>query len=157
MGLYPNGFRTILVNGYKNTHVSPSAYFFKKMSTATELKKGSYFIHNNEPVRVNRKEIVVYGTHSHSKLKLFIQGLMEKGERNINLHHTDKVEIVDVIKKVGQVISKTDDKVQIMDNVSYETLDGAAPEELHNELNEGDAVTFVDFNGNVKIIEKRES
>ena len=29
------------------------------MSTATELKKGSYFIHNNEPVRVNRKEIVV--------------------------------------------------------------------------------------------------
>ena len=127
------------------------------MSTATELKKGSYFIHNNEPVRVNRKEIVVYGTHSHSKLKLFIQGLNAKSESAINLHHTDKVEIVDIIKKVGQVISKTDDKVQIMDNVSYETLDGAAPEELHNELNEGDVVTFVDFNGNVKIIEKRES
>jgi len=127
------------------------------MSTATELKKGSYFIHNNEPVRVNRKEVVVYGTHSHSKLKIFIQGLSEKGERSINLHHTDKVEIIEIIKKVGQVISKTDDKVQIMDNVSYETLDGTASQELHNELNEGDLVTFIDFNDNIKIIEKRES
>ena len=125
------------------------------MSSASELKKGSYFIHNGKPVRVNRKEVVVYGTHSHSKLKLFIQGLTEKGEKSINMHHTDKVEIIDIIRKVGQVISKTDDKVQIMDNVSYETLDGAASQELHNELNEGDLVTFVEFKGNVQVIEKR--
>jgi len=90
------------------------------MSTASELKKGSYFIHNNEPVRVNRKEVVVYGTHSHSKLKLFIQGLNDKGERSINMHHTDRVDIVEIIKKVGQVISKSDERVQIMDNVSYD-------------------------------------
>ena len=125
------------------------------MGSASELKKGSYFIHSNKPVRVNRKEIVVYGTHSHSKLKLFIQGLTDKSEKTINLHHTDKVEIIEIIRKVGQVISKTDDKVQLMDNVSYETLDGSAPVELHSELNEGDLVTFVDFKGNVKIIEKR--
>tara|TARA_Y100000294_G_scaffold146542_1_gene142140 strand:- start:4517 stop:4894 length:378 start_codon:yes stop_codon:yes gene_type:complete len=125
------------------------------MATASELKKGSYFVYKGEPVRVNRKEIVVYGTHSHSKLKLFIQGLDGKGERAINLHHTDKVEIVDIIRKMGQVISKTDDKVQIMDSVSYETLDATAPEELHSELIEGDNVTFVDFNGNMQIIEKR--
>ena len=125
------------------------------MASASELKKGSYFIHNNKPVRVNRKELVAYGTHSHSKLKLFIQGLTEKGERTINLHHTDKVEIIYIIRKIGQVIAKTDDKVQIMDSVSYETLDGAAPEELHNELNEGDQVTFIDFKGNIQIIEKR--
>jgi len=127
------------------------------MPSASELKKGSYFIHDNKPVRVNRKEIVVYGTHSHSKLKLFIQGLTDKGEKSINLHHTDKVEIVDIIRKVGQVISKTNDKVQIMDNVSYETLDADASEELHNELSEGDLVTFVDFKGNAEIIEKRDS
>ena len=89
------------------------------MSSASELKKGSYFIYNNEPVRVNRKEVIVYGTHSHSKLKLFIQGLNKKGEKSINLHHTDKVETVDITRKTGQVISKTNDKVQIMDNVSY--------------------------------------
>ena len=125
------------------------------MSTATELKRGSYFIHNGQPVQVTRRELVAYGTHSHSKLKLFFKGLTEKGEKTVNMHHTDRVEIVEIIKKVGQVISKSDDKVQIMDNLSYETLDAKAPGELHNELNEGDAVTFVDFNGNIQIIEKR--
>ncbi|MAH02023.1 hypothetical protein CMO87_02220 [Candidatus Woesearchaeota archaeon] len=125
------------------------------MSSASELKKGSYFIYNNEPVRVNRKEVIVYGTHSHSKLKLFIQGLNKKGEKSINLHHTDKVETVDITRKTGQVISKTNDKVQIMDNVSYETLDASAFEELHNELNEGDQVIFVDLNGDIQIIEKK--
>ena len=126
------------------------------MASASELKKGSYFIHNNEPVRVNRKEVVVYGTHSHSKLKLFIQGLTDKSEKELNIHHHEKIETVDIIRKIGQVISKTNDNVQIMDNVSYETLDGKAPEELHNELSEGDLVTFVDFKGNVQVIEKRE-
>ena len=127
------------------------------MSSASELKKGSYFIHNGKPVRVNRKEVVVYGTHSHSKLKLFIQGLNEKGERSINLHHTDKIEIIDIIRKTAQVISKTNDKIQIMDNVTYETLDANTSEELFNELNEGDNITFVDFKGNIEIIEKRDS
>ena len=125
------------------------------MPTASELKKGSYFIYNNKPVQVIRKEIVVYGTHSHSKLKLFIQGLNQKGERSINLHHTDKVEIVDIIRKTGQIISKTNDKVQIMDNVTYETLEANAPEEILNELKEGNQVTFVNFKGNIQIIEKR--
>jgi len=126
------------------------------MATASELKKGSYFIHKGKPVRVNRKELVAYGTHSHSKLKLFIQGLDSKGEKTVNFHHTDKVDIVEIIRKTGQVISKTPDKVQIMDSVSYETLEGEAPEELHSELAEGDQVTFIDFDGDIQIIEKRE-
>jgi translation initiation factor 5A len=125
------------------------------MPSASDLQRGSYFLYNNEPVCVVRKEIVVYGTHSHSKLKLFIQGLNKKGERSINLHHTDKVEILDITRKTGQVISKLGNKVQIIDNVSYETLDASAPEELLNELNEGDGVIFVDFKGNIQIIEKK--
>ena len=126
-----------------------------KMASASELKKGSYFIYNGEPVCVVRKEIVVYGTHSHSKLKLFIQGLNKKGERSINMHHTDKVEIADITRKTGQIISKTDDTAQIMDDVSYETLDTTVPKELLDELNEGDHVVFIEFKGNIQIIEKK--
>lgn len=125
------------------------------MPTATELKTGNYFIYNNEPVRVLRKEVVAFGTHSHSKLKIFFQGLNEKGERSANFQHTDKVEIIEIIRKLGQVIAKTNNKVQIMDMVSYETFDANVSSELFNELNEGDNVTFIDLNGNIQIIEKR--
>ena len=105
--------------------------------------------------RVVRKEIVAYGTHSHSKTKLFVRGLFSKGEKSFNLNHHDNVETVDITRKEGNVIAKLPDKLQIMDNVSYETLDASAPEELYNELNEGDQVIFIDFKGNIQIIEKK--
>ena len=55
----------------------------------------------------------------------------------------------------GEVKSKTNDKIQIMDMVSYETLDANAPAELFEQINEGDEVTFIDLKGDVRIIEKR--
>ena len=125
------------------------------MSTAQELQRGSYFIYNNEPVRVLRKEVIVVGTHSHSKLKFYIQGLNEKGERTVNFHHTDKVEIVDIIRKLGQIIAKANNKMQIMDMMTYETLDANASSQLLNELNEGDQVTFIELKGKVETLEKR--
>ena len=126
------------------------------MASATELKKNSYFIHNGEPVRVIRKEIVAYGTHSHSKLKLFVKGLTERGERSVTLHHTDKVDMLDIIRKRGQVLSVQDEALQVMDTVSYETFDAHAEDELLQSLNANDEVTFIDVNGHVQVIEKRQ-
>ncbi len=125
------------------------------MPTASELERGSYFIYNNEPVRVLRKEVIVVGTHSHSKLKFYIQGLREKGERTVIYQHSDRVDKIEIMRKNGQVISKIGNKVQLMDAVSYETLDSNLPAELINDINIGDTVTFVEVNGRVEILEAR--
>ena len=125
------------------------------MPTESELERGSYFIYNNEPVRVLRKEVIVVGTHSHSKLKFYIQGLREKGERTVIYQHSDRVDKIEIMRKNGQVISKTGNKVQLMDAVSYETLDSNLPAELISDINVGDTVTFVEVNGRVEILDKR--
>ncbi len=70
------------------------------------------------------------------------------------LAHQDKVDVLDVIRKSAQIISKTDDAVQIMDNRSYDTHDAKCSDELKEELNEGDEVIFVDIDSNVEILEK---
>lgn len=125
------------------------------MPVASDLEKGNYFIYNGEPVRVIRKEVVSVGTHSHTKLKFYIQGLREKGERTVTFQHSDRVEKVDITRKQGQIISKANNKVQLMDSVSYETLDSTLPPELANDINEGDTVTFIELNGAVEILDKR--
>src|SRR3989344_5061091 len=125
------------------------------MSIASELEKGNYFIYNGEPVRVVRKEVVSVGTHSHTKLKFYVQGLREKGERTVILQHSDRVDKIDIMRKQGQIISKSIGKVQIMDSTSYETLDSNLPQELADEINEGDYVNFVELNGKVEILDKR--
>ena len=125
------------------------------MPIASDLERGNYFIYNGEPVRVVRKEVVSVGTHSHTKLKFYIQGLREKGERTVILQHSDRVDKIDIMRKQGQIISKANNKVQLMDSVSYETLDSALPPELANDINEGDTVTFIELNGAVEILDKR--
>ena len=124
------------------------------MATASELKKGSYFIHNGKIVEVLRREVIAYGTHSHTKLKIYFKGLADRGEKNVNFHHTDSVEVLDITKKTANVVSKSNGKVQIMDSMTYETLDASAPAELLSELEEGNEVSFIDVNGNIQIIEK---
>jgi len=125
------------------------------MSTASDLERGNYFIYNGEPVKVMRKEVVAVGTHSHTKLKFFIQGLREKGERQVVFSHTDRVEKIEITRKQGQIISKTGNKVQIMDAVTYETLDSSLPAEFVDDIDEGDSVTFVELNGKVEVLDKR--
>ena len=125
------------------------------MTEAKELSRGSYILHNGEILRVIKKETVAYGTHSHSKTKLYLQGLTSRGEKSINLMHHDKVEELNIIRKSGQVVSKMTDKIQVMDSHSFETLDAGAEQELLAELNEGDQVTFIDHNGAATILEKR--
>lgn len=125
------------------------------MASATELSKGTYFLVGNEPVSVTRKEVVAYGTHSHSKLKIFYKALEGGGERSITLGHGDKVDILDIIRKTGQVIAKLSNQVQIMDSKSYETIEATAEPELFNNLNENDEVIFVVFNGVYRVLEKK--
>ena len=124
------------------------------MSIATELEKGNYFMHNGEPVRVTRKEVVAVGPHSHTKLEIFYQGISDKGEKPINLGHTDKVEKIDITRKLGQVISISGSKAQLMDMVTYEMLECGIPAEFAG-LKENDQVTFIEFNGTVQIVDKR--
>jgi len=125
------------------------------MTEAKELKAGNYVKIGNEIMKVVRKEVVAYGTHSHSKTKLFLQGLFSKGEKSLNMNHHDNVKVLDIIRKEGQVISKLPDKVQVMDNVSFETVDADIDQDLLDELDEGDSVTFVNFENNAKVLEKR--
>jgi len=126
------------------------------MPEASELKSGSYFLMNNEPVRVTRKEVVAFGTHSHTKLKIFYQGLRDKGEKSVNFTHSEKVEILDIIRKRGQVVSKNGNLLQVMDLVTYETHNANAPKELLDEIKEGDNVSFIELNGQVEVLDSRE-
>ncbi len=125
------------------------------MTEAKDLRKGAYILHNGEIMQVVRKETVAYGTHSHSKTKLFLRSLLSKGEKDINLMHHDKVEELDITRKAAQVISKMGEAVQIMDSVSYETFDAKIEPETLQEVSEGETVTFIEYNGHAPGLEKR--
>jgi translation elongation factor P/translation initiation factor 5A len=125
------------------------------MGTASELKKGKFFEVGGSIYQVVRKELVAYGTHSHSKLKITAADLFSKKSKEFTFMHEDKVDILDLMKKTASVIAKTPNGVQIMDPVSYETLDADADSEVLDSINDGDEVIFINHEGMVRILEKK--
>ncbi len=125
------------------------------MSEAKELKAGSWIVYGGELYHVKKREVTIYGTHSHSKIKLFIQSIFGGGEKIVNFGQHEQVEEADIVRKAGQVLSKNGKSAQVMDTVNYETFDAELTDELANEVKEGDTVTFIDFKGKLSVIEKR--
>ncbi len=124
------------------------------MRGVKELKRGDWVLHNGEPYRVERKETVPVGTHSHSKIRIEMVSLYGKKD-SVLKKPGDVMEDIEVIRRRGQVISKTDKDVQIMDLVSYETLNADIDEELLEKINEGDEVSFAEIKGIVRVLDKR--
>tara|TARA_Y100000310_G_scaffold229168_1_gene231553 strand:- start:36065 stop:36442 length:378 start_codon:yes stop_codon:yes gene_type:complete len=125
------------------------------MKNVKELHKGDHIVHREEPHRVLKKEIIAVGTHSHTKVKILAQGIFNGVTETLNFAPHSNVEDVDIIRKKGQIIANQPQNLQVMDLVSYETLQAAANDELLEQLNEGDEITFVEFEGNAQVLEKR--
>ncbi|MFH1053767.1 MAG: hypothetical protein V1740_05120 [Candidatus Woesearchaeota archaeon] len=120
-----------------------------------KLKKGSYVLYKDEPHEVAEVGIVVTGTHSHSKCKATVRNIFTSASETFTRSLHETIEELNIIRKKAQVLSKVNNKMQIMDPVSYETLDAEIDQNLFNEISEGDEITYIEHNNRIKIIEKR--
>ena len=125
------------------------------MIEVKHLNKGSYILHKGEPCRITEIGIVVTSTHSHTKVKLKVEGLFTGLSESFTLPPHERVEEVEIIRKLAQLISKEGERAQIMDMRSFETLEAEIDQKLKDEISEGDNVTYVEFNGVARVIEKR--
>ena len=125
------------------------------MLEVKKLKKGNYILHKGEPYMVKEVQSVVTGTHTHTKVKVSVHGLFSGVNESFTVPPHEHVDELSIIRKHGQVISKNEDKIQIMDMFSYDTLDADYHPDLVGSLEEGDEITYVDFGGSAFIVEKR--
>lgn len=126
------------------------------MANASDLERGRFFLHRGELLQVLRKGVINVGTHSHTKLNLTVCDLNGKKERDLILAHNDKVDLADITKKKGNVIAKSDTSMQIMDSVSYETLDATCEPEIASDIEIGDEIVFIEYQG-VKVLGKKKN
>jgi translation elongation factor P/translation initiation factor 5A len=129
---------------------------FHLFMAASELEKGKFFEYKGEILQVTRRSLVGCGTHSHTKLVFTVCDISGKKEKEITMGHNDKVDIIDITKKRANVISKSDTGLQIMDGISFETLDATAEPEILATLNEGDEITYIDYKG-IRVLGKKKN
>jgi translation elongation factor P/translation initiation factor 5A len=125
------------------------------MASAGDVERGKYIEYKREILQVIRKEVMSCGKHSHSKLHFTVCKLDGSSEKEIVLSHNDPVEIIDIMKRQATLISKGELVSQIMDRDSYETFDARCERDLLNDLIEGEEVIYINYNGDVRIIDKK--
>jgi len=125
------------------------------MSDAGDIQPGAFIMFNREPCRVKRREIVTAGTHMHSKLKFYVQGLFSMQEKVVTFAHKDNVEEAEVEFNAGQLIMITGKTCQIMDTRTYETKDAEVSEDIASTLKENDVVSYVTYQGRSIILGRK--
>lgn len=125
------------------------------MADLRSLRKGNVVIYNNEPYIVKSLEFVTTGTHCHTKAKFEFEHLLtgKKAVGSMSTH--ENLQEVEIRNKTGQVLSKSNGKLQIMDSVSYETFEANVSTELYEEIKENDEIIFIEYNGIIKVLSKK--
>ena len=114
----------------------------KKLVHATSLKVGGFVIFDGKACRVSSIEVSKTGKHGHAKARIAAVCITD-GSKIIKMFPGhDKVEVPIIEKETAQVLSIAGDKANVMDMKSYETFDLNIPEDLKDQVNEGDQVNY---------------
>ena len=113
----------------------------KPVSIGT-LQKGNYVIIDDVACKVVDTQTSRPGKHGHAKVRMSAVGLIDGRKREVVMPGHDKIATPIIDKRTAQVLSVTDDTVNVMDSETYETFDLEIPEELKGQVVEGSQVLY---------------
>ena len=118
----------------------------KKPTEIKNLKPGSYVLIDDVPCVVEKVQKSKAGKHGAAKARMMARGVFDTGIKKIIVKPADtRMDSPVIEKKTAQVISLSGNNAQLMDLVDYTTFEVAIPEELKDQLTEGDEVTTWEF------------
>jgi len=130
-------------------------YMVLKIINATEAKSGANIIIDGMPCTVRSMDVSKTGKHGHSKCRFEAIGMINGQKKVFVLPGHDRLEVPLVEKKKGQVLSKSDGKVSLMDLESFETIEvPCSDQEVFEELEENGNCEYWNIEG-VTIVKRK--
>lgn len=121
-----------------------------------KLRKGEYIEYKNKPYCVRGMESKVISSHSHSVMKLELECILDGSREKITKAGHEKVEKLDIVKRLGQCISKSGGGAQVMSMDDYEVFEAEVLPGILPEMNPGCELTYIDFSGRKIVLEVRK-
>ncbi|HJX50910.1 MAG TPA: translation initiation factor IF-5A [Candidatus Nanoarchaeia archaeon] len=122
---------------------------------ATDAKVGTNIIVDGKPCTVKKIDISKTGKHGHAKARIEAVGMIDGNKKVFVVPGHERLEVPMVDKRKGQVLSKGENSVSIMDLDTFETLEVECPEEdVKSQLVEGENAEYWDIEGR-KIVKRK--
>jgi translation initiation factor 5A len=118
------------------------------------IKTGSYVIIDGEPCRIVSYDKSKPGKHGAAKARIVGIGVFDNVKRSMVSPVSANVEVPIIDKRNGQVISLTQNTVQIMDMETFEVFESDMPQdqEIANKLDNGIEVEYWQALGRKKLV-----
>ncbi|MGV8151644.1 MAG: translation initiation factor IF-5A [Candidatus Nanoarchaeia archaeon] len=125
-----------------------------KLINANEARTGVAILVDGVACIVRSNDISKTGKHGHMKCRIEAMSVIDNKKKVFVAGGHDRIDCPEIIKNRGQVLSIADNKASIMDMQSFETIEIGIPEELKEEIHEGDQVEYWNVEG-VNIIKRK--
>lgn len=119
-----------------------------KIINATEAKVGTNILVDGNPCTVKSIDISKTGKHGHAKCRIEAVPIISGNKKVFVVPGHDRLEVPNVDKRKGQILSKADGNVNLMDLESFETLDVPCPDnEVFEQLEVDGNCEYWDIEG----------
>ena len=125
----------------------------KEQTEVRTLKEGKYVVIDDEPCTIVSITTSKPGKHGAAKARIEGIGVFDSQKRTAVQPVTAKIYVPVIERRSGQVLSITDDTVQVMDLEDYSTIEIKLPEELKEKgrIEPGKEIPFLHYEGRYKI------
>ena len=123
----------------------------KELTEVRTLKEGKYVVLDEEPCTIVSMTTSKPGKHGAAKARIEGIGVFDSQKRSAIQPVTAKLYVPVIERKNGQVLSVSEDSVQIMDMEDYSTIEIELPEKLKGRIEPGKDMSFLHFEGKYKI------
>ncbi len=125
-----------------------------KLIPATQARPGTNILVEGVACVVKSNDISKTGRHGHAKCRIEAVSILDGKKKVFISGGHDRLECPMINKSKAQVLSVISEKASVMDLDNYETIEILIPEELKEELKDGDQVECWDVEG-IKMIKKK--
>ena len=123
-----------------------------KIINATEAKPGVNIMVDGVPCTVRTQDISKTGKHGAMKARIDAIGIVDGKKRVLLKPGHERLEVPDIDKRKGQIISISGNEANLMDVETFETIVLPIPEEVL-DVKEGVQVEYWDIEG-IKVIKR---
>ncbi|MCD6209726.1 MAG: translation initiation factor IF-5A [Methanophagales archaeon] len=125
----------------------------KEQTEVRTLKEGRYVVIEDEPCTIVSITTSKPGKHGAAKARIEGIGVFDSQKRTAIQPVTAKIYVPVIERRSGQVLSITDDTVQVMDLEDYSTIEIKVPKELKEKgrIEPGKEIPFLHYEGRYKI------
>tara|TARA_Y100000310_G_scaffold328622_1_gene397052 strand:- start:1178 stop:1567 length:390 start_codon:yes stop_codon:yes gene_type:complete len=125
-----------------------------KLINAVAARPGVAVNVDGIPCIIKSNDISKTGKHGHAKCRIEAVSIVDGKKKVFVIGGHERLECPMINKRKGQVLSIAGDHASVMDLESYETIELAIPEELKEELKDGEQIEYWESEGH-KIVKRK--